>query len=161
MDGPAPRAEPVFNRRVLWIGGAVAFVALFVASRFVPTPPPPIPDPQLISSNGSYDAGVYTETGTIENRGHGPTDDVLVRVTVYDGATSIGSGQQDLGALKAGQREFYTIAVTLSRAPDQIRTETSWTWQADQCPPGSKPSPDASDSSAQWCPGPSSSPAAA
>ena len=128
-------------------------VGLFVATRFLPTPPPPIPDPELVASNGSYAGDVYTETGTIANQGHGPTDDVVVRVTVYDGATVIGRGQQDLGPLKAGAQHVYVIAVTVSPAPDHISTETDWTWQADRCPPGSTPSPDPTDASTQLCPG--------
>lgn len=157
MAGPAPRAAPVFNLRVLGIAAVVVLIGLFVATRFLPTPPPPIPDPELVSSNGFYTANVYTETGTIENRGHGPTADVVVRVIVYDGTTVLGRGQQDLGPLKAGARHFYVIMVTVSPAPDHVTTETDWTWQADQCPPGTKPTPDPSDASTQLCPGQSAS----
>lgn len=114
-----------------------------------------IPDPQLISHNATYHDDVVDASGAIENKGSAATKDVRVKVTIFDGSLAIGSGQEDLGPLGPGEKRSYSLTVHLSSTPDRVSTKILWTWAADMCPRGSVPSPDSTDSTAQFCNSPS------
>ena len=112
-----------------------------------------IPDPEVVDDGGTYSGDTYTAVGAVKNKGKGPTQDVQVQVTVLDGSTRIGTGQQELGPLESGEQKAYAIVIKLSATPEHVDTMITWTWSADQCPPGSSPTPDPSDDSVELCGG--------
>ena len=120
------------------------------------------PDPEVIAHQNSYVDDAVTATGMIKNLGGASTPAVTVTINVYDGSKIIGTGKQNLGSMGTGEQRAYAIIIRLASPPDNVNIETTWQWAADQCPPGSIPSPDPSDSTATWCtnPTPSQSPSA-
>jgi hypothetical protein len=162
LSQPGGPTRKRFSWRWLLIALVVVGVAGFFALRGgVVGGTAEIPDPEVIDDSGSYSGDTFTAVGAVKNKGNGATKDLQVKVTVLDGSTPIGSGQQELGALEPGAQRVYSIVIKLSSSPDHVDTLTTWTWTADQCPPGSSPTPDPSDTSVQLCGGggsPTSSP---
>ena len=158
MDNILSQPAGPNRRRFSWRWLLIAIVVVGVAGYFAlrggtGSNAQGYPDPVVINHSGSYSGDTLTATGAVKNKGKAATKDVLVKITVLDGSKTIGTNQQELGAIEPGAQRAYAIIVKLSSSPDNVQTITTWTWSADQCPPGSSPTPDPSDSSVQLCGG--------